>query len=71
MTTDSNYYYELHIFFNRSMGYSVAITSDRPLKHDPAVENAMQSGIFKDPADYKYVDYVEEIDRELYSTLKN
>lgn len=65
------YYYEVHVFFSRTDGYSipVKVESARPLSEDQIIEFAADNCLFTDDGDQNNVDYVEEIDEKTYKEL--
>lgn len=64
------FYYDVHVFYSRSNGFSVFIESDKELSDDEAIGLAVaQCKIDSEDADS--VDYVEEIDEETFKAMTN
>jgi len=65
-------FYEVHVFFSRQDGYSVAVKveSERPMSEEQIIDDAESLGLFTDGGDENHVDYVEEIDEVRYNLIK-
>lgn len=66
-------YYELHVFFSRYDGYSVAVKIDtnKDLTDDEVIEFARDNNEFTEDGDALHVDYVAECDESVYILLCN
>lgn len=61
------FYYELHVFFSRSEGYSFGISSEQELiGEDNVILEAVKQDKFRESGDERYVDYTEKLDEADY-----
>jgi len=63
------YYYDVHVFFSRTDGYSIPVKTDKPMDEDDVIEFAVDNDLFTEDGDQHHVDYVGEIDEEIYKQL--
>lgn len=63
------YYYDIHVFFTRTDGYSVAVESEKDINEDEAIELAVKQDKFTEDGDQYHVDTVTPIDEETYITI--
>lgn len=63
------YYYDIHVFFSRSEGYSFGLTSLVDLSEDDAIAEAVKQGKFSETGDERYVDCVDEISAKEYEDI--
>lgn len=66
--TKAEKFYDVHVFHSRNEGFSVAIKSPLELSEDEAIALAVKLGKI-DSEDAKSVDYVEEIERDVYEQM--
>ena len=66
-------YFEVHCFFRRNEGYSIPVkmTGDETYTDDEVIQHCIDKKLFSDEGDEEYVDYVEEITFEEYTSMKN
>lgn len=63
------YFYEIHVFFSRTDGYSIPVTTDHAMDEDNLINLARKNNLFTDDGDANHVDYVDEIDEDTYFEL--
>ena len=66
---EKKYYYDVHVFYSRTNGYSVPMKTDRPMDEDEIIELASITGLLTEDGDANQVDYVEKIDLQTYIML--
>lgn len=64
------FYYEIHVFFSRSNGYSVGLTSTVDLSNDEdIIAEAVKQNKFTESGDEDSVDYVETLTEQEYKEM--
>lgn len=63
------YYYELHVFYSRSEGYSIGLQSETQLSDDDAINLATKRDLFPEQGDGDYVDSVDEMTEKEYKEI--
>lgn len=63
------YYYDIHVFFSRTDGYSVGLISSVELSEDEAIEEAVKQDKFTEDGDQHHVDTVDEISAKEYQDI--
>jgi uncharacterized protein YneR len=64
-----NYYYDVHVFFSRTDGYSIPVKTDQAMDDDDVIQFAADNDLYTDDGDQCHVDYVQEINEETYIAL--
>jgi len=64
-----NYYYDVHVFFSRTDGYSIPVKTDYTMDDDEVIDFARENNLFTDDGDGNHVDYVEQIDENQYKAM--
>lgn len=65
------FYYEIHVFFSRHNGYSIAVKSETELTDDEAINLALKEEKFSEAGDHHNVDYVDTLTEEEYKIFSS
>jgi hypothetical protein len=64
-------YYDVHCFFDRTDGYSIAIKVDDSINTDDDIlKHCIDNNLFSQEGDENFVDRIDEIDFEDYLDMK-
>ena len=64
-------YYDVHVFYSKKDGYSlpIMIETEKFLTEEEVINYVTENDLLNDEGDQNQIDYVSELDEDLYNSM--